>query len=70
MVTAYVGMQLSAGNGLAVLILAGVLSLAAVYFSLLRRHRPKRVQAIGVFDATSSEDVLQSAPAAPGASRT
>jgi amino acid transporter len=69
MVAAYVGMQLLAGNGLAVLILAGALSLAAAYFSVLRRHRPMRVQAIGVFDSTSSEDVLQSAPAAPGPSR-
>jgi len=47
-----------------------VLILAAAYFSVLRRHSPMRAQAIGVFDSTSSEDVLQSAPAAPGASRT
>jgi len=70
MVTAYVGMQMSAGNGLAVLIMVGVLLLAATYLFTLRRHRPRRVQSIGAFDSTSSEDVLKTAPAAPGASRT
>ena len=66
LIPTYAVLQIATGAGAAVLVMTVVAVVAVVAFLLISRHRPHGVEAIGLFDATSAEDVLHAARPASG----
>ncbi len=61
LIPTYAALQIATGSGAAVLVMGLIAVVAVIGFVLIRRHRPQGAQAIGMFDATSAEDVLHAA---------